>query len=70
MKQSDKKGTDRPEERSSSIPGHEGHRKTKLKPIGKEKYKPKQVYQYQDDEDELDIFGYLKDDEDDEDDED
>ena len=36
-------------------------RRTKLKPKVKQKYKPKQVYYYQeDDSEELDLFGYLE----------
>ena len=35
-------------------------RRTKLKPQAKQKYKPKQVYFYEEDEsEELDLFGYL-----------
>ena len=64
MKQSDKRGNGRPTERSFNSPGQEGHRKTKLKPVSKQKYKPKQIYQIQDDDDDLDIFDYLKEDED------
>jgi hypothetical protein len=42
-------------------------RRPKLKPVDKQKYKPKQVYKTMDeDEDEdIDIFGYLNDDDDD-----
>jgi hypothetical protein len=70
MRQSDKKDNDRLNERSLNSTGQEGHRKTKLKPVAKEKYKPKQIYQHQDEDEELDIFGYLKDDDDDDDDDD
>ena len=35
-------------------------RRTKLKPQTKQKYKPKQVYYYEEDDgEELDLFGYL-----------
>lgn len=35
-------------------------RRTKLKPQSKQKYKPKQVYFHQEDEnEEIDLFGYL-----------
>lgn len=63
MKQSEKRAYDRPEQRSSNHATPEANRKTKLKPQSKQKYKPKQVYQLQDDDDDLDIFAYLKEDE-------
>jgi hypothetical protein len=47
---------------------NERQRRPKLKPVDKQKYKPKQVYKGMDDDedDNIDIFAYL-DDEDDED---
>ena len=45
--------------------GNSGQRKTKLQPVAKEKYKPKQIYRFQEDDanEELDLFGYLEEEE-------
>ena len=58
MKQLDKQRQSRPE---NSVPGtnsNDQRRRTKLQPVGKQKYKPKQVYLEDEDEDEeIDLFG-------------
>lgn len=58
MKKSDKKRKNQVAT-TTQFNGDE-RRRTKLKPQNKQKYKPKQVYFYEeDDSEELDLFGYL-----------
>lgn len=44
---------------------NERQRRPKLKPVDKQKYKPKQVYKDlgEDEDEDIDLFGYLHDDE-------
>jgi|GEM_PF-2105183 len=65
MKQSETKNKSLEPNNSSPRESNERQRKPKLKPLDKQKYKPKQVYRFQtDDEDEeLDLFGYLEEEE-------
>lgn len=61
MKKSDKKRSTQPTDRSASVDPKETRRRTKLKPLAKEKYKTKQVYYSEEDDEteEINLFGYL-----------
>lgn len=62
MKQLDKQRPSRPEGNTSGTNSNDQRRRPKLQPVGKQKYKPKQVYIEDEDEDEeIDLFGLNED---------
>lgn len=66
MKQLDKQRQGRPGNNASGTDSNDQRRRTKLQPVGKQKYKPKQVYLLdEDDDEEIDLFGLNEDDDDD-----
>lgn len=68
MKYLDKQRQSRPGKSYAGDNTNDQRRRTKLQPVGKQKYKPKQVYLEDDEDIEIDLFGYLEDDDDEEDD--
>lgn len=66
MRYVDKQRPNRPDKPNSGDNTNEQRRRTKLQPVGKQKYKPKQVYLEDDDDTEIDLFGYLEEEDDDE----
>ncbi|WP_367391354.1 hypothetical protein [Lewinella sp. LCG006] len=64
MKQLDKQRQSRPENNASGTNSNDQRRRTKLQPVGKQKYKPKQVYLEDEDDEEIDLFGLNEEDED------
>lgn len=63
MKQLDKSLQRRSDKDTSGANStNDQRRRPKLQPVGKEKYKPKQVYLEDEDDVEIDLFGYLDDD--------